>query len=295
MLKECAWWVKWILLLRLREREWTGKRSTELGLRGWKIVWECFSCLWIISRPWIQRYKAHSVHNTHTLWSTNHQTISWAVPSSVGDKRSTYNKHSSLIRKIKVVYPFNRCRVPYLAYSLTPPINLQSFTLNFFCSSYFNAMMISGPTRTVFADEDIAYIAVVSRVLSPLAAAQIWCNFIESPSFSWLCQLLYLLALTTVSRALSFANLMIFYSYHWTFNCWFNWRSFSLQKLSFRDLNKICSQSRSELAMNNVFSLLRNIWMQKEFVNINNADFNQELILSYKTLCSSDLHWWLYA
>jgi len=45
-------------------------------------------------------------------------------------------------------------------------------------------MMISGPTRTVFADEDIADIAAISRALSPLAAAQIWCNFIERPSFS---------------------------------------------------------------------------------------------------------------
>jgi len=34
-------------------------------------------------------------------------------------------------------------------------------------------MMISGPTRTVFADGDIADIAVISRALSPLAAAQI--------------------------------------------------------------------------------------------------------------------------
>jgi hypothetical protein len=45
-------------------------------------------------------------------------------------------------------------------------------------------MMISGPTRTVFADGDIADIAAISRALFPLAAAQIWCNFIERPSFS---------------------------------------------------------------------------------------------------------------
>jgi len=34
-------------------------------------------------------------------------------------------------------------------------------------------MMISDPTRTVFADGDIADIAAIRRALSPLAAAQI--------------------------------------------------------------------------------------------------------------------------
>ncbi len=42
-----------------------------------------------------------------------------------------------------------------------------------------------------------------------------------------------------------------------------------------------CSQSRSELAMNSVFSLLWNIWMQREFVDIDNADFNEELVQGF--------------
>ncbi len=38
-------------------------------------------------------------------------------------------------------------------------------------------------------------------------------------------------------------------------------------------------RSRSELAMNSVFSW--NLWMQSEFVDINNADFNQELVQGF--------------
>ncbi len=74
---------------------------------------------------------------------------------------------------------------------------------------------------------------------------------------------------------------MIIYTYHWTFNCRLNWRSFSLQKLHLRGLTKTCSQSRSELAMNSVFSLLWNIWMQREFVSIVNADFNEKLVQGF--------------
>ena len=33
--------------------------------------------------------------------------------------------------------------------------------------------------------------------------------------------------------------------------------------------------------MNSVFSLLWNIWMQREFVGIDNADFNQELVRGF--------------
>ena len=33
--------------------------------------------------------------------------------------------------------------------------------------------------------------------------------------------------------------------------------------------------------MNSVFSLLRNLWMQREFIGIDNADFNQELVQAF--------------